>query len=70
MGNARVMVDSVQAAAETLVVVLEYARKNKDDFEFGPLNAELVMRTGLYLDGNIDKVLDEVLDVSGAILAT
>lgn len=64
------MVDSVQAAAETLVVVLEYARKSRDNFEFGPLNADLVMRTGLYLDGNIDKVLDEVLDVSGAILAT
>lgn len=70
MASARVMVDSVQAAAETLVTVLEHARKTKQDYEFGPINAESVMRLGLYLDGDIDEVLEDVLEVSGAILAT
>jgi hypothetical protein len=61
------MVDSVQAAAEVLVTVLEHARKSKDNYEFGPINAESVMRVGLYLDGEIDEVLRNVLEVPGAI---
>lgn len=69
MANARVLVDSVQAAAETLVTVLEHARKTRDYYTFGPINAESVMREGLYLDGDIEEVLDEVLEVSGAILS-
>lgn len=69
MASARVLVDSVQAAAETLVVVLENARGTKSNYEFGPINADSVMRAGLYLDGDIDKVLDEVLEVPGAILS-
>ena len=64
------MVDSVQAAAETLVTVLEHARRTRDFYEFGPINAESVMRVGLYLDGDIEEVLEEVLEVAGAILAT
>lgn len=68
MSTARVMVDSVQAAAEVLIAVLEHARKTKDSYEFGPINAESVMRAGLYLDGDTDEVLDKVLEVSGAIL--
>lgn len=68
MATARVLVDSVESAAETLYTVLEYARKNRVDFEFGPINAEAVMRVGLYLDGDIDEVLDEVLEVSGVFL--
>lgn len=68
MASARVMVDNVQAAAETLVTVLEHARKTKDIYEFGPVNAESVMRAGLYLDGNIEKVLEEIHEVPGAII--
>ncbi len=64
------MLDSTQAAAEALVVVLENARSTKKDYRFGPINAESVMRTGLYLEGNIEEVLDEVLEVSGAIIVT
>jgi hypothetical protein len=69
MANARVMVDSVQAAAETLVAVLEHARKTKHDYEFGPINAESVMRVGLYLDGDIEEILDHILEVPGAIVS-
>jgi hypothetical protein len=61
------MVDSVQAAAETLVAVLEHARKSRDFYEFGPIDAQSVMRVGLYLDGDIDDVLQDVLEVPGAI---
>lgn len=67
MASARVMVDSVQSAAETLVVVLEHARRSRDNYQFGPINAESVMRAGLYLDGDIDEVLNEILEVPGAI---
>lgn len=70
MASARVMVDSVESAAEALVAVLEHARSSKSDYEFGPINAESVMRVGLFLDGEIEGVLDSVLDVAGAILAT
>lgn len=68
--SARILVDSVESAAETLVVVLEDARRSKKDYQFGPINADSVLRAGLYLQGDIDDVLDEVLEVSGAILAT
>lgn len=64
------MVDSIQAAAEALAVILENARGTKAVYDFGPINAESVMRTGLYLEGNIEEVLDEVLEVSGAIIDT
>lgn len=64
------MVDSVESAAEALVAVLEHARYSKADYEFGPINAESVMRVGLFLDGEIEGVLESVLDVAGAILAT
>jgi hypothetical protein len=70
VATARVFVDSVQAAAETLVVVLEHARANKHDYVFGPINADIVVRSGLYLEGEIEKVLEEVLEVSGAVLTT
>ncbi len=69
MASARVMVDSVQSAAETLLVVMENARASKDNYEFGPIDAESVMRLGLYLGGDIDKVLAEVLEVPGAIIS-
>jgi hypothetical protein len=68
VASARVMVDSVQAAAETLVTVLENARSTRTNYEFGPINAESVMRVGLYLEGEIDDVLKDVLEVPGAIL--
>jgi hypothetical protein len=64
------MVDSIEAAAETILTVLEHARKTKSDYEFGPINAEVVMRVGLYLDGDIDEVLEEVLEVPGAIISS
>lgn len=67
MASARVMVDSVEAAAESLVRVLEHARKTRKDYEFGPVNSDSVLRSGLFLDGDIEEVLAEVLDVSGAI---
>ena len=70
MATARVLVDSVESAAETLYVVLEHARKTKNNFEFGPINADSVMQVGLYLDGDIEEVLDEILDVSGVFLLT
>lgn len=69
MASARVMVDSVQAAAETLVVVLENARSTRRQFDFGPIKAESVLRNGLFLDGEIEDVLGEVLEVPGAILS-
>ena len=69
MPNIRVMVDSVEAAAGALVTVLEHARKTRNIYEFGPLNAESVMRAGLYLDGEIAEVLKEVLAVPGTILS-
>lgn len=68
MASARVMVDSAQAAAEALLTVLESARHSKANFEFGPINAESVLRSGLALDGDIEEVLQEVLEVSGAVL--
>ena len=69
MANSRVMVDSVQAAAGALVTVLEHARKTRNLYEFGPINAESVLRAGLYLDGEIEEVLEKVLAVPGTIIA-
>lgn len=68
MASARIVVDSVESAADTLLTVLEFARENRDSFVFGPVHAESVVSQGLLIEGDIANVLKEVLEVPGVLL--
>ena len=68
MASARILVDSVESAAETLLRVLEHARNSRDNYDFGPVHADSVFSQGLQLDGDIARVLEDVLTVPGVLL--
>lgn len=69
MESVRVTVDSIQSAACVLGVVLQDARSSRKFYEFGPINAQEVLDSGLRLDGDVGDLLRVVLETPGAYLA-
>lgn len=68
ISSARVIVDGLDSAAELLSEVLTHARNQKDDFSFGPLNAEAVLRVGLKLDGSVEGLLSKIEKLQGVLV--
>jgi hypothetical protein len=66
MATAIYQFDSLTAAAEALVVVLEDARESDVYYKFSPLSAREVLDRGLSLTGDIEIVTEKLDEVAGA----
>lgn len=67
--EAVVYFDSLEAASEGLLRVLTRARSTRENFEFGPIETDMIMRIGLTITGDVDKLLEDLLKVPGAVIA-
>lgn len=65
--QARFFFDSLEAAAEGLIVVLLDARQTTAEYRFGGLSAKQLLASGLLLDGDIADVSLKLDQVPGAI---
>lgn len=65
--SARYLFDSLDAAVEGLLTVLEDARETVFDYGFGSLSADQVYASGLVLVGEIDEVMHKLDQVPGSI---
>lgn len=59
--------DSLEAAAEALLVVMLEARLGDSVFRFGGLTAAELFSSGLRLDGDIEAVAAKVDQIAGAV---
>ena len=67
--SARYYFDSLDAAAQGLIVVLQDARKTTAQYRFGGLSAAQILRSGLILEGDITAVSAQLDKVPGAARA-
>lgn len=58
--------DSLDAAAEGLLAVLDDARSGTAEYRFGSLSAKQVLSSGLMLEGDITEVAAKLDKVPGA----
>jgi len=63
--SSRIMFDSLDAAVEGLLVVLEDARETVFKYSFGSLSAEQVYASGLMLIGEIEEVTHKLEQIAG-----
>jgi hypothetical protein len=64
--SSRYLFDSLDAAVEALLVVLEDARITVHSYRFGSLSADQVYASGLMLIGEIDEVCVKLDEIEGA----
>jgi len=61
MAFARIFFDSLPAAAEGLLELLQHSRDNgKVQFKFGPTSAPSILESGLWMDGDIEPLADSI----------
>jgi hypothetical protein len=65
--TTRFFFDSLGAAAEGLIAVLEDARVTDAYYKFGGLSAKQILASGLRLNGEIDHIASILDDLPGAI---
>lgn len=63
--TVRIMFDSLAAAADGLIVVLEDARETGRHYEFGGLDVQQVLASGLLLTGDVEDVADKLEALPG-----
>lgn len=63
--TVRVYFDSLEAAADGLVLVLEDCRETSHEYSFGGLHVEQVLQSGLLLTGDVDEVVDKLISLPG-----
>lgn len=64
---ARFFFPDVQSAAEGLILLLEHARASADNFSFGPRDVAQIFDSGLWLDGEIQPLVDIIGRLPGVI---
>lgn len=64
---ARFFFPDVMTAAIALIRVLEHARASADNFSFGPRDVNQIFDSGLWLDGEIEAVVDMIGRLPGVI---
>lgn len=65
--TVRFYFDSLDAAADALVLLLEDARATRDKYEFGGLTAGEIFSNGLMIQGKIYRVAKILEQVPGAL---
>lgn len=68
MTRCRFIFDSLEAAAQSLELVLLDARKSKKDYSFAGLSAGQILKSGLILEGDIVDVANKLKTVDGSVL--
>lgn len=59
---------NMRAVVSALLVILSYARKSKDEFEFGPLSLKDLRESGMWIRGDVEGVSAQVSRVDGVVL--
>lgn len=65
--SVRFIFDSIESAAEGLLLVLQDARTTQATYRFGGLSAGQVLHSGLVIEGQIIDVAQKVEQVAGAV---
>lgn len=65
--SARYQFDSLESAAESLIVLLEHARSTKADYRFSGLSPQQALMSGIHLEGDIQDVCDLLDEVPGSV---
>lgn len=64
--SVRIFFDSLEAAAEALLLVLEDARVTDRHYSFGTLSTSQILQSGLILIGDLEEILPRLETIPGA----
>ena len=64
--RVRYMFDSLESAAEGLETVLVDARKTKAKYQFAGISADQILKSGLILEGDIQKIDKKLHELDGS----